>query len=214
MTTPRTRLTALAGAVLVTVITAGCTQSTPDPGITPLTTSNSPAATGSSTSAPATSSTTPATASTTPTAEEQASADAKTAYDAYTASFKQAAATFDPSKLDRTAATTELVKATTAELRRLAPGEGESLSLRWTQSIKDMRPSRYVKGKEVQLQICAVLDGRFFKNGKDVTVDRDGNPVPPNKDAKSNQIQFVSTDGGKTWKMNSFVYSPEIGSSC
>lgn len=212
MTTTRPRLAALAGAALVTVIAAGCNPSAADP-IKPVTSGTPSSTVGPSTTTP-TSSTTPTTTPSPLTAEERAYASSRKAYDAYTDSFKEAAARFDPSKLNRAVATDELVKATAAELRRLAPDKGESLSLRWTQSIKDVRPTRYVKGKQVQLQICAVLDGRFIKNGKDVTVDRDGNPAPPNKAAKSNQVQFASTDGGKTWKMNSFVYSPEIGASC
>lgn len=213
MTTTRPRLAALAGAALVTVIAAGCTQSTPDPG-PKVTNVTPPASTTSTRTTTPASSTTSTPTTTSMSAEEQAYAKARKAYDAYTASFTVAAATYDPTKLDRAAATEPLVKATAAEIRRLTPANSKNASMKWTQQIKDVRPTRYVEGKQVQLQVCAIIDGRFLKDGKDVTVDRDGNPRQPNTDAKSNQVQFVSADDGKTWKMNSFVYSPEIGASC
>ena len=214
MTRPRPRLAALAGAALVTVIAAGCTQANPHPGITPMTT-GSPAAsalrTGSTTSHdPPTSTPAP----TSLTAEEQAYAKAETAYRAWVANYAKAeAAGFDASKLDTRLATPALLDLIKMKFKQFRGDGGSGL---YTTQFVDIRGTRYVPGKEVQLQVCAITNAQFIdKNGKDVTVTADGKPSPPNKNPWVVQVQMRSTDNGKTWKSDTIVYpDPKDPTGC
>ncbi|WP_347350378.1 hypothetical protein [Intrasporangium sp.] len=200
-----TRLAALTTAAATILAATGCTSEPAGADSAhPTTTITTPAVTS-----------TPIPSATSLTEMEQAYADAEKAYRAFTASYAKAARTFDATKLDRATGTPEVIASITGEIKRAAPVKASGATMVWTQKIKDIIGTKYEIGKLTQLQVCAVTNTRFFdKNGKDVTITKDGKRAQPTTTARANQIQLVSTDHGKTWKVDTFVYSGEVGIQC
>ena len=201
--TPRARAAAIT-AMAIGVTLAACTPDQPTPSPTSSTTS---AATASSTT------TSTPTASLTP--EQQAYAAAEKTYRAWVLNYGDAAATFDATKVDPKLVTPALLAWAQQDMARFAAEKAGGTTTKWTQDIKSVTGTRYVPGKEVQLQVCAVTNARFFRNGVDITSSTPGGPpIPLQTEAKANQIQLKSADGGSTWQVDYFVIAPNAGASC
>lgn len=203
--TTTTRLAAAAAALAILATTTACRDElNPPPQTSPTNVQPPPSAPASTTPGTASPST-PAPSATPLTPKEQAEAKAEAVYQAWVKNYAAAAtAGFDATKLDSRLATPGLIDYVTKQFKQFkAPG---SKGL-YTQEIRSMRGTRYVEGKEVQLSLCAVTNLRFIDNGKDVTVLPNGEPAPKTTNPWSNQVQFRSTDGGKTWKAATVVYA-------
>lgn len=205
MTTPRTRLTALAGAALVTVIAAGCTQSPPDPG-PKVTNVTPPASTASTSTTPPASSTTPTPTTSAPmSAEEQAYANAEKTYRAWVVNYAAAeAAGFDPKKLDSRLATPALIDILSKQFKTFQQQKGGAG--KYSQDIRWMKPDRYRVNETVTFQMCAVTNARFLLNGKDVTITADGKPSPVKTKPTLHYVSMETIDNGKTWRSSTVIY--------
>jgi len=54
------------------------------------------------------------------------------------------------------------------------------------------------------MRVCSTGDPRLIdKNGKDVTADDKGNPIPKGQKRSAVLVQLTSPDGEKTWQVNS-----------
>lgn len=216
MTSTRTRVAALTAAAAITVTTlTGCG---PDSNTKTTTSSSAPSGTSSTpppsspgTSMPATSSTT----SSAQTAETQAYQDAEAVYRKFIINYQTAVTHFDSSKLNKSLATPGLLANVTQELNQLRSTTAKyGVSALFTQEIQGVLGTKYREGKLAQLQVCAVTNFRFIRNGKDVTTDEEKNPQLVNTVAKANQMELVSVDNGKSWKVNRFVTDAELGAQC
>lgn len=202
--TTTTRLTAAAAALAVLAATAACRDELDPPPPQTSQTSVTPTTGPPSSTTPGTTGTTPAPAATSLTPTEQAEAKAEAAYRAWVKNYAAAAAAgFDPKKLDSRLATPQLIDYVTNQFDKVrAPG----VTGRYTQDIRSMKPTRYVKGQTVEFQMCAIADIRFLKNGKDVTTTPEGAPVPVETKPKLYTVGVQSVDVGKTWKSSTIVY--------
>jgi hypothetical protein len=156
--------------------------------------------------------------SVTPTAntgEAIAYANAETNYRAWVASWSAANARFDETKLDAKTVTPDLLAFAKGELAKFKPDAAKGLTGSFTQEIKSVVGTTYEPGVQVVLRVCAVTNSRFFRGGKDVTRSSANGPLAPlNTTARANDIQFTTGDGGASWVVSSFVFSPSEGSTC
>lgn len=54
------------------------------------------------------------------------------------------------------------------------------------------------------MRVCTAGDPRMIdKDGKDVTTDDKGNPIPKGQRTRASLVQLTSPDGEKTWQVNS-----------
>ncbi len=204
--TPRARAAAAITAMAIGVTLAACTPDQPTPS-----SSNSTSTTTTGPGTPSTSTTTPS-ASLTP--EQQAYAAAEKTYRVWIANYADADTTFDVTKLNPQLVTDQVYQAHKDFFQQVRTNEPGTVG-RWTQDIRSVTGTRFVAGQEVQLQVCAVTNDRFLKNGVDVTTSTPGGPPKPIQTAaKANQIQFISSDGGQTWKVSYWVLSDDMGMSC
>ncbi|MGB8384220.1 MAG: hypothetical protein WCG47_23765 [Dermatophilaceae bacterium] len=196
---PRRVAAAIAGTLTLAAALAACeTNGTP---MTPPST---------------TSTTTPAATSSPPrslTPEQQAYADAEKTYRAWVANYADAYTTFDAAKLNASLITPQIMGETTtsfAQMRAQEPGT----TGKFIHDIKSIVGTRYLPDQEVQLQVCAVTDTRFYKDGVDITTTSPGGPhAPLNTTPRANQIQLTSPDK-ETWRVSYFVLDGGMGASC
>lgn len=201
--TPRHRAAAAITTMALGVTLAACTPDQPTP--TPTSSTTTTATTSSSTTTP--------TASLTP--EQQAYAAAEKTYRAWVLNYGDAKTNFDAAKVDPKLVTPALLAWAQQDMARFAAEKAGGSTSKWTQDIKSITGTRYVPGKEVQLQVCAVTNSRFFRTGVDITSNTPGGPpIPMQTEAKANQIQLKSADGGSTWQVDYFVLAPDMGASC
>lgn len=212
MTTTRPRLAALAGAALVTVIAAGCTQSAPEPGpsatnVKPPTSTTTSTSTPPSTSGTTSSTSTPPATSSPPTpAEAKAYAAAEAVYRKWVVNFGQAAAAgFDPKKLDSRLATPALIDVLTKQFKTF-PQKQKGGAGKYVQTIRWMKPYRYLENQTVTFQICAVTDLRFLLNDKDVTITSTGAPAPVETLPQLRFVSLETIDNGKSWRSSTILY--------
>lgn len=197
-----------AAAIAAMAISGALTACTTEKATPPTTSSTSN--TTSSSPAPSTT-TSPATL----TPEQQAYAAAEKVYRAWVLNYGDAAVTFDATKVDPKLVTPALLAWAQQDMARFATEKAGGTTTKWAQDIKSVTGTRYVPGKEVQLQVCAVTNARFFRNGVDITSSTPGGPpIPMQTEAKTNQIQLKSADGGTTWQVDYFVIAPNAGASC
>lgn len=154
----------------------------------------------------------------TPTAqteEQKAYTAAEASYRAWVTSYAAGLSHYDSALLNRKAATKRVVDAYVKNFADFAAAKDGSTG-KFTQDIKAVTGTKYDPTTLVQLQICAVTNARFYdKNGKDVTRSSPNGPLAPiNTQARANQIQFTTPDGGKTWQVNTFTPFDDAGASC
>lgn len=196
-----------ATAVLIALPLAACNND-PDPTASPTATAET------STSTPTSGSPTP-TAS--PSAPDQiAYAEAERVYKAFIVDFTDSKKTWDVTKLDQKLITPALYQFFVKDWARFEKSKLDGETFRFTQLVKSIAPAKFVTGKEAQLRVCAVTNARFIdKAGKDITTSSVGGPKAPiNKQARSNNIQVLSADGGKTWRINFIAQTPGEGTPC
>lgn len=216
MTKPtKTRTTAFAVVALACLGLTACTSD--DPANAPTTTV--PAATSTppaTSSAPTSSTSTPAPpTSTSLDPMNQAYVDAEKSYRAFIASYAQAAKTWDAGKVDKKTASGPLIKVLAQDFKKLEQVKNLGGHIEFTQDIKVIKGSKFEPGKIAQLRVCAVTNSRFIdKNGKDVTVDPQGVAKPRYTEARSNEIELISEDGGRTWLVNKLVTGGGVGDPC
>lgn len=201
--TPRRAAAAIAAMALSGALTA-CTPEQPTP---------NPSSTTTSTTSSPTTSTTAVTTTAPLTPEQQAYADAEKVYRAWVANYGDAATTFDVSKINRQLITDQIFQAHKDFFERIKKNEPGTVG-RWTQDIRSITGTRFVPGQQVQLQVCAVTNDRFLQNGVDITRKSDGTPAPVITTPDANQIQLISDDGGRTWKVSYWVLLGGQGASC
>lgn len=80
----------------------------------------------------------------------------------------------------------------------------------FTKGVKVTGGSRIISMKNasysptrVSLHTCVGSRGRLLKDGKDITIDKSGKPVPKGKEARiAFVVTFATPDGGTTWKVD------------
>ena len=162
--------------------------------------------------APSSAAPTPTTAATAA-AEQQAYTDTQKVLNAWIANYDAAATpNLDSSKLDANLVTPEVLAAAKASLDRLSTGAAKTgTTAKYTTDVRGVTPISYSATK-VELATCAVRETRFFQNGKDVTVDQNGQPHPPATTPLVQVTGFTKNETG--WKISTFQLDADAGAKC
>jgi hypothetical protein len=153
----------------------------------------------------------PAATNTAPTAEQQAKADTERVFRAWLANYSLAARTFDSAQLDPSLATPDVISAAKADFDALRGPAAGVVTGTYSADIRDIVVGYYTSDR-VTLTVCALRDARFIKDGRDVTVTRDGKPAPLATQPMWQATEFIRV--GDVWKVSAFELDTEQGTPC
>lgn len=155
----------------------------------------------------------PAASATTPSVQEQAATDTEKILRDWLTSYQQAYVTFDATKLNKSLITPEALAPVTADFDNLGPAaKSVSATGQYTIDIRKVVLGNY-RPSTMSLTVCALRDVRFFKDGKDVTVNQDRQPAPVGTQARWQDTEFTKTDNN-TWVISKFNIDVEDGPAC
>jgi hypothetical protein len=142
--------------------------------------------------------------------EQAAYTAAETSYRAWSDAVIAATSGNAPGLLTTAPATPLVIAAQSATITSLWKGWAGSIPKSVT--VRAITPVSYTP-TTVKLSVCALRDTRFIDpTGRDVTVDRDGNPSPPTTKPLAQTVGFILD--GTTWRVSEYVIDPTDGVPC